>query len=186
MKHTEYAQQLVAMIEKDQATLGELFEKGEIGPHQPYHPVLKALHQSHKEALGAIIEDIGWPTISSVGQKASEAAWLVAQHAVLDTEFMSRCADLMEIELANDDIEGWQLAFLRDRILTMSDQPQIYGTQFDEDEEGWPVPFPILDPETVNERRRSLGLNTLEERTVEMRERETARRAAVAKAEYRD
>jgi hypothetical protein len=58
----------------------------------------------------------------------------------------------------------------------MSGKDQIYGTQFDVDEEGWPTPFPITEPETVNEKRKALGLNSLEERMEEMRERERQRR----------
>jgi hypothetical protein len=78
--------------------------------------------------------------------------------------------------MAAGDVEGWQLAFLEDRVWTMSGKDQIYGTQFNVDEEGWPIPFPITEPETVNERRKALGLNSLDERLEEMRERERQRR----------
>lgn len=66
---------------------------------------------------------------------------------------------------------------LQDRVCTLSGKPQYYGTQFDIDENGWPTPFPIRDPATVNERRARLGLNTLEERQEEMMEQERKRRA---------
>lgn len=44
------------------------------------------------------------------------------------------------------------------------------------DVEGWPIPFPITEPETVNERRKALGLNSLEERLEQIHERERQRR----------
>ena len=62
----------------------------------------------------------------------------------------------------------------------MSGEEQFYGTRFDQDAEGWPIPFPIRDPDDVNKQRLALGLNSIEERISEMRERETARREAVS------
>src|SRR3954463_5844981 len=35
----------------------------------------------HDERLAAIIEDVGWPGRSLVGEDAADSAWLVAQHA---------------------------------------------------------------------------------------------------------
>ena len=98
---------------------------------------------------------------------------------------MSYCADLMEDAVTNHNVEGWQLAFLRDRVCTMSGKEQIYGTQFDGDDDGWPIPFPIHDPDGVDERRRKVGLNSLAERLSEMRDREEVRRKTVERADRR-
>ena len=49
-------------------------------------------------------------------------------------------------------------------------KPQIYGTQFLPNNAGELNPYPIENPESVNERRLAVGLNTLEERTAELRE----------------
>lgn len=45
----------------------------------------------------------------------------------------------------------------------MEDKPQIYGTQFRNEGSGW-EPFPIEDPEHVDERRTSVGLDTFAEK----------------------
>jgi hypothetical protein len=112
-----------------------------------------------------------------VGEDAAKAAWLVAQHSVSDIEFMAECVSLLENAIVREDVAGWQLAFLQDRVRTLSGEPQYYGTQFDIDEDGWPTPFPIEDSATVNERRARLGLNSLEERLEQMTEQERKRRA---------
>ena len=169
--NTELARELGEMAERDQQLLQELFETGEL-PSEEYHPQMRALHESNTSALKEIITKYGWPGISLVGAEGAESAWLIAQHAVSDTKFMSDCIELLKIAMAAGDVEGWQLAFLEDRVRTMSGKDQIYGTQFNVDEEGWPTPFPITEPETVNERRKALGLNSLEERLEEMRERQ--------------
>ena len=44
-------------------------------------------------------------------------------------------------------------------------EPQIYGTQHVLDDNGQLQPYPIAQPETVDERRLALGLETLAERT---------------------
>jgi hypothetical protein len=165
----------------NQTEQNELAGKGEIGAHQPYHPRMREVHEENARVLAETIDEIGWPSISKVGKDAAESAWLIAQHAVFNTKFMSRCADLLEAEVENKDAEGWQLAFLKDRLLTMSGKKQMYGTQFDHDDEGWPIPFPIEDPDGVDERRKKLGLNSLVERISEMRDRERHRREMAAK-----
>ena len=62
------------------------------------------------------------------------------------------------------------------RINTTAGKEQVYGTQFTDDDEGWPITFPISNPEGVNARRKDLGLNSLEDRLREMMEREKHRR----------
>lgn len=173
--NTELSRKLGEMAEKDQQLLQELFEIGEL-PSEEYHPQMRALHESNTAALKEIIKKYGWPGIPLVGTDGARSAWLIAQHAVSDTRFMSDCIELLKIAVAAGEVEGWQLAFLEDRVRTMFGKEQLYGTQFDVDKEGWPIPFPIAEPEAVNERRKALGLNSLEDRLEQMRERERRRR----------
>ncbi|TVP42847.1 MAG: hypothetical protein EA345_17870 [Halomonas sp.] len=172
------ADELVTMMTEDQRLLQQLFDSGEL-PSESYHPRMKALHEHNASRLKAIIDGHGWPGISLVGEEAAKAAWLVAQHSVSDLEFMAECAFLLENAVAKKDVAGWQLAFLQDRLRTLSGKPQYYGTQFDVDENGWPTPFPIEGAAAVNERRERLGLNSLEERLEQMTEQERKRRANI-------
>jgi len=170
------ADDLITMMTEDQQLLQQLFDSGEL-PSESYHPRIKALHEHNASRLKEIISTHGWPGISLVGEDAAKAAWLVAQHSVSDPEFMGECVSLLEDAVAREDVAGWQLAFLQDRVRTLSGKPQYYGTQFNNDENGWPVPFPVEDSATVNERRDRLGLNSLEERQEQMTEQERKRRA---------
>ncbi|MGQ7260646.1 DUF6624 domain-containing protein [Vreelandella sp. V005] len=172
------ADELVTMVTKDQRLLQQLFDSGEL-PSESYHPRMQSLHEHNASRLKEIIGGHGWPGISLVGEEAAKAAWLVAQHSVSDHEFMAECVGLLEDAVAREDVAGWQLAFLQDRVRTLSGKPQHYGTQFDVDENGWPTPFPIEDSTTVNERRALLGLNSLEERLEQMTEQERKRRANI-------
>lgn len=164
-------QEILAMAEADQRILQELAETGELGTIE-YHPRVREIHIKNTIRMKEIIEEYGWPGRDLVGQEGAEAAWMVVQHAVLDLDFMQSCVPLLENAVKNNQSEGWHLAFLRDRLLTLRGQPQIYGTQFDRDEEGWPIPYPIEDEADVDQRRADLGLNTLKERILEMRQLE--------------
>ena len=70
---------------------------------------------------------------------------------------------------------------LTDRVLLNSGESQVYGTQFQRDESGdGLIPRPISDPETVEERRAAVGLDTLAENQdrVQKRQEELDRRGA--------
>lgn len=83
------------------------------------------------------------------------------QHAYADPDFMKECLALMK-QAGEGEVNPANIAFLEDRILTMDDKPQIYGTQF-RTIKGVTEPFPIEDPEHVDERRASVGLDTFAE-----------------------
>ncbi len=63
------------------------------------------------------------------------------------------------------------MAYLQDRVLTMSGKPQIYGTQHDIDENGTAYPLPIEEPEMVETLRKEVGLEPLSEATKRIQER---------------
>ncbi len=69
------------------------------------------------------------------------------------------------------EAEGWYLAYLQDRVLTMSGKSQIYGTQHDIDENGTAYPLPIEEPEMVETLRKEVGLEPLSEATKRIQER---------------
>ena len=166
---------LISMAQNDQLVLNELFEDGEL-PSEEYHPTMRKIHERNAACLKEIIQKHGWPGSDLVGREGAESAWLIAQHAVFDLSMMKDFLASLKQAVASGTAEGWQAAFLEDRVLAMSGKEQIYGTQFDRDEEGWPVPCPIKEASTVNERRAEFGLNSLEERLQEMIEAERLRR----------
>lgn len=165
--------ELLSMQEEDQRVLQELIDRGELGTAE-YHPKIKAIHEKNNVRIKEIIKGYGWPGISAVGKEGSEAAWLIIQHAVLDTKFMNECLSLLREAAHQGEAEGWCLAYLQDRVLTMSDKPQIYGTQHDFDESGIAFPLPMQQPEKVDLLRQEVGLEPLSEATKCIQERQNA------------
>jgi len=81
---------------------------------------------------------------------------------------MRRSLSLLKRAAAEREVPKWQVAMMEDRIRMYEGRPQVYGTQFQPDENGELVPYVIEDPSNVNDRRHAVGLNTLEERICEM------------------
>jgi hypothetical protein len=71
----------------------------------------------------------------------------------------------LSIEVSQKSADPKQLAYLTDRIAVFEDKLQLFGTNFDWDENGELNPNSYDDLIKVNQRRKSIGLNTLEEQT---------------------
>jgi len=162
--------ELLSMQDEDQQVLQELINSGELGETK-YHPKMKAIHEKNNTRIYEIIAEHGWPGKSLVGKEGSKAAWLIVQHAVLDSKFMDNCLSLLKEAVTKGEAEGWCLAYLQDRVLTMSGKPQIYGTQHDIDENEMAYPLPIENPENVDLLRMEVGLESLSEATKRIQER---------------
>ncbi|WP_197463465.1 DUF6624 domain-containing protein [Cochleicola gelatinilyticus] len=132
---------------------------------------MEAVHLQNAKQLNEIIKTIGFPTIEAVGKEANEAAWLIIQHAISDPAFMKKCLKLLEQAVNENKANPIHLAYLSDRIAVLEGNPQQYGTQFDWDKNYQLSPNKYDDLLKVNERRKSLGLNSLETQTLQIRER---------------
>ncbi|MBD9356405.1 DUF6624 domain-containing protein [Methylomonas albis] len=161
------SQALVAMAKNDLSVREVLAADGSLGRYG-YHPQMEAVHIGNAARLADIIEEYGWPGNSLVGEEGAWAAWLIAQHAIGNPSFMRHCLFLLKQAAASNDVMPWQAAFLEDRIRMYEGKPQIYGTQFQPSQNGQLEPYPIEHPESVNDRRLAVGLNTLEERTADL------------------
>lgn len=122
----------------------------------------------HAEQLRSLIDRYGWPGRSLVGADGADAAWLLALHADQYPAFQRHCLQLLEQALAQGEATAEQLAHLTDRVQVNANKLQLYGTQMHLIDDQI-VPWPILDPDQVDRRRASLGLNSLEEYLADVR-----------------
>ncbi|WP_240625905.1 DUF6624 domain-containing protein [Spirosoma pollinicola] len=127
------------------------------------------MHLDNARRLQEIIVHIGWPAQEQVGEEASQAAWLLVQHAISLPSFMKSALTLMQEQEKTRTINPVSMVFLSDRIAMYEDRPQSYGTQFVSDEQGILLPYRLDDSvDQVNQRRLKLGLNSIEERLLEL------------------
>jgi hypothetical protein len=111
--------------------------------------------------LETVVDTVGWPGRSLVGEDGAHAAWLLAQHADRRPFLQQRFLKLLEQAVGAGEASATDLAHLIDRVLLASGRPQAYGTQLTA-QDGRLVACRLHDPETVNDRRASVGLETLE------------------------
>jgi hypothetical protein len=163
MDFKNIAEKIIELKNADLTLRDKLVQSGQLS--EGYNEEMKELHNRNAKILSDIIDTIGYPTIDKVGQEANEAAWLVIQHSIGQPEFMKKCAKLLEKAVSENKANPKSLAYLTDRIAVLEGKPQLYGTQFDWDKNGNLSPNLFDDLNKVNKRRKSIGLNTLEEQT---------------------
>lgn len=163
MNYKEIAKKIVDLKNADLEFRKKLIENEELG--NGYNEEMAKIHFENATILNIIIDTIGYPTIDLVGEEASESAWLVIQHAIGQPDFMRKCAELLEKAVDENKADHKKLAYLTDRIAVFEDKPQLYGTQFDWDTNGELIPNLYDDLTKVNQRRKSIGFNSLEEQT---------------------
>jgi len=152
--------ELIRMDEYDQAVRAELAADGSL--FDGYHPRMAAVHDTNAARLRTIIATHGWPTERLVGVDGAKAAHRIAQHSINHPEFMRECRRLLEEASARGEAPRWQFAYIDDRIRVYEGLPQRYGTQWRGGPHGL-EPYPIEDPDHVDERRAELGLPSLAE-----------------------
>ncbi|OXB04677.1 DUF6624 domain-containing protein [Flavobacterium pectinovorum] len=163
MDYKSIAKKIIDLKNADLVLRDKLVKSGQLS--EGYNEEMKELHNINAKTLNDIIDTIGYPTIDKVGKEANEATWLVIQHSIGQPVFMKKCAELLESAVSENKADPKYLAYLTDRIAVFEDKPQLYGTQFDWDEYGNLSPNLFDHVTKVNERRKAIGLNTLEEQT---------------------
>ena len=152
--------ELLAMGEEDRRVRTELANAGELGG--PYVPRMEEVHIRNAARLRALISEHGWPVEDIVGKDGSEAAWLIAQHAIGEPEFQRMALSLLQAAAANRTIPAWHAAYLEDRVAMQEGRPQRFGTQWmDDPRDGLIRPWSLAEPENANALRASVGLEPL-------------------------
>ena len=102
MNYKSIAKTIIDLRDSDLALRNDLIQKGQLG--QGYHEEMEKIHQYNAEVLKDIIDHIGYPDIDKVGNEASEAAWLVIQHAIGLPDFMKMGQELLNRKYALENL----------------------------------------------------------------------------------
>ena len=113
---------------------------------------------TNTDRLKEIVARHGWPGRSLVGDEGAEHACLLAERADRQLDFQRRALELLRAAVEAGEATPQQLAQLTDRVRVNEGLPQRYGTQIHRVADGAPVPFAVEEPERLDERRASAGL----------------------------
>ena len=160
--------ELLAMAEEEQGVQIQLVAGGSLA--SGCHPRMQEIHDRNAVRLTEIIADHGWPGRSLVVEDGANAAWLVLQHAIAHPTLQRRGLELLRRAAGAGKVPLAQVAYLEDRVCLLEGRPQVYGTQYEWDENGELNPYLVEDAAGVDKRRRSVGLGPLAENTCRIRE----------------
>jgi len=149
-------EELLRRAEMDQAARCAAAGGGE----QAFQNVM-AVDDDNARWLEKVTDRIGWPSRSMAGEDGGHAAWLLAQHADCHHRLQRRCLILLRKAVAEGQASAADLAHLTDRVCLASGKPQIYGTQLMA-ADGRFVPRRLRAPQTVDQRRAAVGLDSLQ------------------------
>lgn len=116
------------------------------------------------QVIRFIINKYGYPNYDKVGVNSSHNFWLIVQHQDRYPELQDSILKLMKIEIDKGKASASDYAYLIDRVKVNNGQLQIYGTQMtlNIDKSSY-EPRPLIEPDKLNDRRKSMGLPTIEE-----------------------
>ncbi len=119
--------------------------------------------------MKTVLDQYDWVDTHRFGARISAHAWLLVQHADRDPAFQALALERMTPYLENNGVSKSNYAYLFDRVAVNHDRKQRYGTQpIWECTDNGLILAPLEDPETVNERRASMGMGTVEKSLAEM------------------
>lgn len=151
----ELITKLQALFEQDQKTIC-LFKEKKIDITE----LIKRQEENTQEFL-SMVEAYGFPYKNKVPHDLYKKAVTLALHTSPD--------NLEKFEASFKDIDSEELidlehkAYFIDKVQLSKGEPQIYGTQFDRNEDGTIVFKEILNVENVDELRGELGMQSLED-----------------------
>ena len=168
IKNKPFAIELFKMIIKDQGFMyagnierRKYIENGGYFDTPSVFPLL-AMEEKNKleneKRLLELLDIYGWPSSSEVTEFAAAGAALIINHTTY--ELRSKYFPMLEDAFKRGEAQPLRYAKMKDRLLVEEGKEQLYGTQI-EFKELTKKPFPIQNPEYVDQRRAEIGLGPL-------------------------
>lgn len=160
------ARQLIAMAEVEQQVRAEMEwpAQANLDTYETEYflmSVIGYLQQIDARNLAVVRRLVavhGWFPISTWGEQAEAAAWILVQHADSDPGFQREVLARMEPLVVTHDTKPSRYALLFDRVALAEGRPQRYGTQGNCTGRGVWVAADTEDPAQLDRRRASVGL----------------------------
>ncbi|WP_394674541.1 DUF6624 domain-containing protein [uncultured Chryseobacterium sp.] len=123
----------------------------------------KLIFESNCKKCIDILNIYGYPNYDLVSEDVSNDYWLLVQHCDNNIKFQKKALKQLEKFSKIGKANITNMAYLRDRINKNSKKPQIYGTQVSRNKNGKYEVYPIQNSESVDDRRKNVGLEPLKE-----------------------
>ncbi|MEH6309079.1 DUF6624 domain-containing protein [Olivibacter sp. CPCC 100613] len=159
---TSLTNKLIRMAASDQKAIMHPPTGYELGTSN-YERYTDSVFESHYNIVKKIFTKYGFPGYRLVGKDGAKSFWLIVQHCDKWPKFQEKVLRKMRHEVLNNNASGENYAFLVDRVRKNKGEKQVFGTQVSFDITKSQAHVKDLeDPEHVNQRRTSVGLESLE------------------------
>lgn len=162
LRYPAIKQQIDSLIAMDKKA-GQKLMAAKPGTRDSLNKEFRKITNANTLVLKQIFKKYGFPNYDMVGKPASDNFFLGVQHSDTDLKFQRAVLKKMKLAVQQKKADPGKFAFLTDRVNANSGKAQIYGTQVDYTADGSPFPKKLIDPEKVNERRKAVGLEPIEE-----------------------
>ncbi len=152
-------QQAIIKRSEEEQTLRALWSESTEVEAKQLRAQIDALDLKNASLIEEVINKYGWPGFSKVGKEGSHGFFILVQHTP-NLALKERALKLLQEALKNQEAQKDHFALLKDRVSVSKGLPQLYGTQFQDD---FITPYPIEDEEHLEERRKEMGLSSMEE-----------------------
>jgi hypothetical protein len=131
---------------------------------QQFEQYKDSIFNTHEILLDKIFMQYGYPGYDLVGKQGSNNYWLMVQHCDKHPDFQLKILNAMKPKVEKSNADGKNYAYLLDRVNLNTGKKQIYGTQVTYNTRICQAyPKPLADSLTVNQRRKEVGLESIEE-----------------------
>ena len=124
--------------------------------------IITRLDAKNLAKVNNTVAKYGWPSPQMIGFNGSFTMFLVIQHADLATQ--EKYLPIIRKAEKDGIILSSNLAILEDRVAMREGKRQLYGSQVTTNKlTGTKYLYPIIDPDHVDERRKSMGLPPMDD-----------------------
>lgn len=117
----------------------------------------------HQKRIQQIFDAHGFVGFDLAGEEGSQNFWLMVQHSDHNPDFQKEVLEKMKTEVDKGNATPANYGLLVDRVKLNTGEAQIYGTQVGYNLDiAQAFPKNLADSSTVNQRRKSIGLEPLE------------------------
>lgn len=160
----ELANELNKMAEIDQIAANIPQGQYKKLTNEQWHSFKDSVFTTHQIRLKEIFNKHGFVGFDLVGEDGTRNFWLMVQHSDHNPDFQKEVLEKMKIEVDNGNAIPSNYGLLVDRVNLNTGQKQVFGTQVTYNlKTGQAYPKPLQDSLNVNKRRKSIGLEPIEE-----------------------
>jgi len=114
--------------------------------------------------LNKLFQRYGYPGYDLVGRTSAHNYYMLVLHQWAHPAFQDSVLIKMKEQVDKKNANASEYALLVDMTRQFKKLPQLYGTQVQVNKDSTSYePKPVADPDKLNERRKSIGLSSIEE-----------------------